>query len=301
MELRTLRYFLALAREGSLSHAAQTLHITVPTLSRQLSALEDEVGHALYERSSRGVVLTERGARLANYAEDFAALEERMLADITSLEKSISGTVHIAVGETKVVGLLAQAMKRTKAKYSGVDFALHCGRTADLWQRLIDGSFDFMLECEMRSHVKMKTLLLPELDTWGILVRKDDPLVGLKSISPKDLRGRSVIASRQAFATDPLKTWLGGWRDNMKVVASYNIPQPARYLVEQGFGVLFTYEDVFETSAGGKLAFVPLEGCGRSMQGLVWRRTRPAKHAQIFLDELKAVVAEYEHGHAQNE
>ncbi|RDB70732.1 LysR family transcriptional regulator [Eggerthella sinensis] len=290
MELRTLRYFQVLAQEGSLSNAARVLGITTPTLSRQLAALEDELGRQLYLRSSKGIELTDHGIVLARYADTLVDLADRAAEEVSLPERSVKGTVRLAVGETKVVGLMARAMAKVREGYPDISFALYCGNTVDLMDDLVRGAYDFMLECEMKPRAGFNTLPLPMRDTWGIVTRRDDELATLDKVRPRDLAGRPLITSRQGTTTEPLRSWLSEVEDDISVVATYNLPLSARFLVEEGLGSMFTYEGIVEEGPESGLAFVPLDPPIESAQGLVWRKTIPSKPAQVFLDCLKSII-----------
>ncbi|NBJ66029.1 LysR family transcriptional regulator [Adlercreutzia caecimuris] len=292
MELRTLRYFIAVVREGSITAAAKSLHVTQPTLSRQLAALEVELGHALYQRNRQGIELTEQGVILRRYAESILALADKAEEEIALPTHSIAGKVHIAAGETQAMELIARAMERTQAEYPGIAFEIYSGTSADLMDNFVRGFYDFFLECELRSHVDMHTMKLPHLDEWGLLVRRDDPLANLAAVTAAELVGHPLISSRQGVKVGVLGQWLGGLADKMDVRATYNLPLNAKFLVRQGLGAAFTYRGLFEANAMSDLAFVPLSPALESTQGIVWRKTLPTRQAQAFLDKLREVCAE---------
>lgn len=292
MELRTLRYFVAVVREGSITAAAKSLHVTQPTLSRQLAALEDELGHALYQRSRGGIELTEQGVILRRYAESILALADKAEEEIALPTHSISGKVHIAAGETQAMELLARAMVRTQAEYPGITFELYSGTTADLMDNFVRGFYDFLLECEIRSHVDLNTMILPHRDQWGLIVRRDNPLASLPAVTPQDLVGQPLISSRQGVRVGVLGEWLGDLADEMDVRSVYNLPLNSKFLVREGVGSEFTYRGLFETNDMSDLAFVPLDPPLYSTQGIIWRKTLPTRPAQAFLDKLREVCAE---------
>lgn len=292
MELRTLRYFIAVVREGSITAAAKSLHVTQPTLSRQLAALEVELGHALYQRNRQGIELTEQGVILRRYAESILALADKAEEEIALPTHSIAGKVHIAAGETQAMELIARAMERTQAEYPGIAFEIYSGTSADLMDNFVRGFYDFFLECELRSHVDMHTMKLPHLDEWGLLVRRDDPLANLAAVTAAELVGHPLISSRQGVKVGVLGQWLGGLAEKMDVRATYNLPLNAKFLVRQGLGAAFTYRGLFEANAMSDLAFVPLSPALESTQGIVWRKTLPTRQAQAFLGKLREVCAE---------
>lgn len=294
MELRTLRYFIAVVQEGSITAAAKSLHVTQPTLSRQLAALEDELGHALYQRGRGGIELTEQGVILRRYAESILALADKAEEEIALPTRSISGKVHIAAGETQAMELVAEAMRRTQADFPGIAFELYSGTSADLMDNFVRGFYDFLLECEMRSHVDLHTMVLPHRDTWGLLVRRDNPLAELPAIHPQDLVGQPLISSRQGVKVGVLGQWLGDLADDMDVRATYNLPLNSKFMVREGLGSAFTYRGLFEANDLSDLAFVPLDPPLASTQGIIWRKTLPTRQAQAFLDKLREVCAEAE-------
>ena len=288
MELRTLEYFLAVAREGNISNAAKALHITQPTLSRQLSSLEKEFGRELYTRGPKGIELTDQGIILRRYAESIVELARKAEDDMLLPTRSVSGTVHIGAGESQAMTLVARAMDAVRREYHDVDFAIHSGSTAELKDGLVRGFYDVMLECEMREHAKMNTMRLPIADVWGAIARRDSEVGQLAGISPADLAGRSILASRQALA-GTLRDWAGDALDEMNVVATYNLPLNGRYLVRQGLGCMLTYEGLFDVGADSDLRFVPFAPRFEAHQGLVWRTSMPNKQTQVFLNAMEQV------------
>ena len=292
MELRTLKYFLAVAEEGNISNAAKLLHVSQPTLSRQLASLETEFGRELYTRGRDGVELTEYGTILQNYASSIVSLADKAEADMAMPAKSVKGVVHIATGDSQVVGLIAEAMKRVRRDYPDISFELTNGTSAQLMEDLIKGFHDVMLECELKAHAKMNVMRLPKMDTWGVLMRSDDELAAKDAITAQDLLDRPIIASQQGSRVGVLAAWLGGYADKLEVVAIYNLPLNCKFLVREGLGVALTYKGLFDCEAGD-LCFRPLDPPVESVQGIIWRKSLPTKQTQIFLDTLRQVCDEY--------
>ena len=293
MELRTLRYFLAVVQEGSITNAAKRLHVTQPTLSRQLADLEKELGRQLFTRGHAGIVPTEHGVMLANYAESIVDLAEKAEADISLPAKTVSGSVHIAAGETKAMRFLTRAMMRVREDYPSVDFQLYSGTTADLMDGLVRGQYDFLLECDMQSHVNLNVLELPDPDVWGIVVRRDDPLAAKGAVRVEDVLDRRLITSRQGAKVGPLHEWLGSHADGVDVVATYSLGMNAKWLIRAGFGVAFIYDELLvpPNAESSDLTFVPLEPRIESRHGLVWRKALLTRQAQVFLDALRSEIA----------
>ena len=292
MELRTLRYFLTVVQEGNITNAAKRLHVTQPTLSRQLAELEKELGRQLYTRGHAGIIPTEHGVMLANYAESILDLAEKAEADISLPAKTVSGSVHIAAGETKAMRTLTDAMIIVREEYPEIDFQMYSGTTADLMDGLVRGQFDFLLECELQPHVNMNSLELPNPDLWGLVVRGDDPLASRDCIRPEDVLARKLLTSRQGTRVGPLHDWLGAYADKVDVVATYSLGMNAKWLIRAGFGVAFAYDELLVAPDGSDLVFLPLEPRIESHHGLVWRKTLPTRQAQVFLDTVRSLVAE---------
>lgn len=292
MELRTLRYFIAVAQEGSLTNASKRLHITQPTLSRQLADLERELGRQLFLRTRDGVELTEYGAVLLNYAQSIAELVSKAEEDIKLPERSVTGSVHIAAGETGAMSTLAQAMRNTRSKYPGIDFQLHSGTSTDLMDGLVRGQYDFLLECELQPHVNLNALELPFRDRWGVVVPSGHPLATKDAVQLDDIASYPLILSRQAQQVGSLRRWFGACAESLEIVATYGLLMNVKWLVKSGFGIALSFEGLIASSAEANpegLSFVPLDPPVHSRNGLLWRKTMPSRQAQAFLDEANAL------------
>lgn len=292
MELRTLRYLIAVAEEGNVSNAAASLHITQPTLSRQLSALEEEVGCPLFIRTYKGMELNENGAKLLRYAESIIDLVEKAETDLSTEDGSVHGAVHIAAGETMNMTLISEAIQRTVAHYPEIDFHLYSGTSIDLMDGMARGAYDFLIECELKGHVDMNVLELPIQDRWGILTQQGSKLGQRKRIRPKDLIGEPLLMARQAMKTGMLTQWAGDLSEDLEVRVVYSLPLNAAILARSGTGTLLTYEGLLETGMDTELVFVPLSPELTSRQGILWRKGSLSKQAQAFLTMLEKTIAE---------
>ena len=292
MEIRTLKYLQALAQEGNVSNAAKSLHITQPTLSRQLAALEDELGCELFTRTYKGMELNDQGIMLLRYADSILDLVGKAQDELSVQSSNVTGTVHIGAGETMNMAYIAQAMELTRSRFPGVSFQMHSGATLDLMDGFARGAYDFFVECEVRPHVDANVLELPIKDRWGILVSRSSDLASRKSIRPKDLVGHSLIMPRQALGNGTLTRWAGDFIDEYDVLMDINLPLNGSLVARSGAGAQLTYEGLVETSADSTLVFVPLSPKLTSTQGLVWRKTALSKQATAFLDSLREVLAE---------
>lgn len=293
MELRTLRYFLALAQEGTISHAAQSLHVTQPTLSRQLADLEKSLGKQLFERGAKRIVLTEEGVALRAYAQRIIELADKAEAELSQPEKMISGDVFIGCGDTDALRLVLAAAKQVRVEYPGVQYHLFSGASSDLMGRFHDGQLDFVLECELVSRPDCEALEFPLEDRWGVLMRKDDPLAKRAAVCVDDLQGRALITSWQGTKTGKLREWAGDAIDTWEVAATYNLPFSAGLMVEEGMGIAICYDRLFRLSEEGMLCFRPLDPPLISHMGLIWKKHRRlSKAATTFLDVLRSVCAD---------
>ena len=288
MELRTLKYFLAVVEEGNISNAAKALHLSQPTLSRQLAALEDEFGRELYTRTHHGIQLTEAGIILQRHAESIVALAEKAEEDMKLPGDSVSGPVHIGAGETKLMGLLAQAMIKVREKYPGVTFEIYSGTSAELKDDLIRGFCDILLECELQAHARFNVMRLPQTDRWGVLTKAGSSLAGKDGVTREDLLGRPIISSRQGSKAI-LYQWLGVIAEQLDIAAFYNLPLNGKFLVQQGVGDMLIYESLIDGNEDNGLVWVPLKPELVSIQGLVWRKTLPTKQTQVFIDAIKEI------------
>ena len=188
MEFRELKYFLAVAREESISKAAETLFVTQPNLSRQMQNLESEIGQQLFVRGNRKITLTEAGRLLRKRAEEIVELYNKTEAELSAPQTDISGDVYIGGGESYAMQLIAKAAQNVRDKYPKVKFHLFSGDSATISERLDKGLIDFGVFIEPFDLSKYEHLRLPLFDTWGVIMRKDSPLAQKERITPEDLR-----------------------------------------------------------------------------------------------------------------
>lgn len=292
MDIWSLRCLEALAREGNVSNAAKSLHVTQPTLSRQLASLEEELGGGLFTRTYKGIGLDDRGTLLLGYADAILDLVEKAKGELSLKDDSIEGTVYIGAGETMNMAYLAKAMKRVRESHPGIDFQLRSGDSLDLMSNFARGAYDFLLECELKAHVDCNVMELPIRDRWGAFVPRGSDLAAKGAIRPEDLAGIPLILPHQATEHGILAQWAWGYMDDYDVVMEFNLPLNASLLCRDGVGVQLGYEGVFGGLHDDALAFVPLEPELASTQGLLWRKGRLSKQAAVFLDALQVVIGD---------
>ena len=199
MEIRVLRYFLAVAREESITAAANFLHLTQPTLSRQIHDLEEELGQKLLIRKSHRIALTPEGMLLRKRAEEILSMVDKTESEFRSLETTISGDVYIGSGETQAVRQIAGIIQRLQQDYPAIHYHMHSGNAQDITDRLDNGLLDFGLLIQPADITKYDSLVLPAKDVWGVIMRKDSPLAAKPFVQKEDLRTVPLLCSRQAI------------------------------------------------------------------------------------------------------
>ena len=276
MELRVLRYFLAVARSGSITGAANLLHLTQPTLSRQLAELEERLGCKLFLRSSHSVKLTTEGMILKKRAEEILDLAERTRAEISESEEDEYGNVYIGCGETRAMRHIAHTIHILNEKYPKIKYHFFSGNADDVTEKLDRGLLDFGLLIQPVDLSKYEWINLPEKDTWGVLMRKDSPLVKHRYIRPSDLRTLPLIVSRQLSSKINAKNYLADWFDNepINISATYNLIYNASVMVSEGLGYAVVLDGLADTGSSNNLCFKPLYPKVESEISVVWKKER---------------------------
>lgn len=288
MEIRVLRYFLAVAREGSVTGAANFLHLTQPTLSRQIKDLEDQLRTKLFVRRSHNVVLTAEGMRFRQRAEEILDMVEKAESEFMLPGGTVSGEIHIGGGETRAMRLVARILQGIRAEYPDIRFQLHSGNAEDVMERVDKGLLDFGILIQPVDIGKYDYMDVPAADVWGVLMRKDTPLAIKKTVRKKDLLGVPLICSRWAArrgpASNALIDWFGSDFEKLDVVATYNLIYNATIMVEEGIGVALTIDGLANATSASALCFRPLAPKVESGLTIVWKKYQvfsPA--AQLFL------------------
>ena len=290
MELRVLQYFLAVAREQSISRAAQSLHLSQPTLSTQIKALEEELGKKLLDRGvsgSRKVTLTDEGIILRKRAEEILSLVKRTEDEITLSDQFVAGDVYIGAGETDGVRLLTRAAQRTQERYPDVHFHISSGDGADVTDDLDKGLTDFGLLLQTVDISRYDCIELPVRETWGVLVRRDSHLASLERVTPEDLIGTPLLMSRRQQVKDELASWFGDCFQRIELAGTFNLILNAANMVLHGVGAAlgFYLADISE-----ELRFIPLSPELRTGTVLVWKKDQASSNAaSAFLREVRNV------------
>lgn len=291
MELRVLRYFLAVAREENITAAAESLHVTQPTLSKQLMDLEYELGKKLFERGKRKITLTEEGIFLRKRAQEIVDLSDKTEATIKSSAQSISGDVFIGCGETQGMREIIKVMKKLNDDYPEIRYNLYSGNDEDVSERLDSGLVDFGLFVGNTHLDKYDYKKLPIADVWGLLLRSDNPLAKKKTIKPSDLDGIPILCSRQALTHNELSGWLGKDFKKLKIVSTHNLIYNASLMVEEGFGAALSIKGLINT-ADANLVFRPFRPMVKADLIFAWKKYQVfSKPAEIFLKYIQENIA----------
>ena len=291
MELRTLRYFLAVCEAGSMSRAAERLHVTQPTLSRQIADLERELGCTLFVRHSRSVEPTEEGLHLMARALDIVSLADLTEGEYRNRGKVIAGDIRIACGESSGIAPIASCVRSFRKRYPDVRFRLHSGNADYVVERLERGLDDFAILFSYPGIDRYEHMRLPHTDAWGIYLPEGDPLAGKDVISPEDLEGLPLIASEQALDTDELSAWFGESLPRVDLAATYTLGYNATVFAREGAGYMLGLDALAPTGSGTGLEFRPLWPPIVAHIDFAWRRGQKLSNAaSLFLEELRSAI-----------
>ena len=296
MDLRILRYFLAVAEEGNITRASERLHVSQPALSTQLAALEDEFGQKLFERGARGIELTEKGVALKRRADDLVDLAERIEAEIKSKDRGeLVGTLSIGAGETPAFRFVARAAEELRRANPRLNFSVSSGNGEDILAHLREGTLDLGVLVGPGRYEGFDYLTLPYAHHWGLAVEKDSPLAAKKRISPKDARGIPLICSRQGMVKEFLAGWFGCPFGKLDVVATYNLIYNAAVFVEAGLGAAICIDGMIPQEFADRVVFRPFAPALVSDGYLAWRKNSslsPAASALVAAVRRQAVNAD---------
>ena len=278
MEIRVLKYFLAVAREGSITGAANSLHLTQPTLTRQIKELEEELGHKLFIRVKYKVTLTEEGMILRNRAQEIVDLEEKTKEEFNSMQDSIKGDIYIGGGETRAIKHITDIIKQMQIEYPEIKYHFYSGNAEDVIDKLDRGLLDFGVLIQPIDLSKYESITLPDLDIWGVITRYDSNLANREFVELKDLINVPIIASRQMskkYSKDSgFLDWFGDEFDNLNIVATYNLLYNAGIMVESGIGHAVSLKGLINSSKESPLRFIPLKPKLQSGLDILWKTSQ---------------------------
>ncbi len=295
MEIRVLKYFLAVAREQNISAAAQSLFLSQPTLSRQLKELEEELGKQLFIRGSRKITLTEEGLLLRKRAEEIVELIDKTEQELSRSDEQVSGEIYIGAGETDGLRLIAKAAKELQEQYPQITYRIISGDAVDITERLDKGLIDYALLLEPVDISKYSYLKFPVKDVWGVLIRRDCPLAQKENISPRDLRDMSLIVSRQALDGSELTQWLKSDNEQLNIVSTYNLVYNASLMVDEGLGIALCLDKIINVSGDSSLCFHPLKPKLEVGMSLVWKKYQVfSKAAEKFILKMQEGINSFQ-------
>ena len=291
MELRVLHYFTAVAKEESITRASEMLHLSQPTLSRQLKELEEELGITLMIRGSKKTTLTEEGRLLYKRAQEIIDLAQKTEAEIRQSDDFIGGDVWVGCGETDGMKLIARAACSLQEEYPEFHVHLISGNWTDIEERLEKGLVDFGVGFGNADREKYDSIRLPFTHTRGLLMRKDSPLASRTFICPDDLRGIPLITSRNEEARLQIEQWMGKKYNTLNVTATYNLIYNAVFLVEEGAGYALSIDRLVDTSEDHLLCFIPFKPPIEVKVVMAWKKNQVfSKASQKFLERLKEII-----------
>lgn len=275
MEIRVLKYFLTVTREQSINRAAESLHLSQPSLSTQIRNMEEELGKQLLIRGTKGtrkITLTEEGMILKKRAEEILNLIEKTENEISLSDNIIAGDVYIGAGETDAVRLLAKIAKEIQSNYPDIHYHISSGNAEFVQEQLDKGLIDFGLVFGNVDSKKYNSLKLSSKDTWGVLMRKDSELSHKKYITPKDLYDKPLIISHQRNQGGDFSSWLNCNLEKLNIVATYNLLFNASLLVDEGLGYAIVLDKIINTGDNSNLCFRPLEPAVEAELSFIWKK-----------------------------
>lgn len=289
MEIRVLRYFLAVAQEGSVTRAARALHLTHPTLSRQIRELEEELGQTLFSRGGRELSLTREGLLLRQRAEEIVGLAEITEKEFRSLgEKTVSGDLSLGCGESKALSFVTDALKVLQDEHPLIIPHFFSGNGEIIMDRLDKGLLDFAVLMGAENTERYYSLPLPNHDTWGLLMNKDDPMAQKKAITAEDLLDIPLILSSQSLSRDELSGWLGFPMSRLHIAATYTLLFNGSLMVRSGLGYALCFDHIAPSGKDSPFAFRPLSPLLTSPLSLVWKKHQIlSAPAEAFLAKIR--------------
>ncbi|HIV63106.1 MAG TPA: LysR family transcriptional regulator [Candidatus Butyricicoccus avistercoris] len=290
MEFRVLEYFLAVVKEESISGAAKFLHLSQPTLSRQLKDMENELGKTLFIRSNRKIKLTEEGLILRKRAEEIIELMKKAQAEINLSDEILAGNIYIGAGETVGVRELIRVFKNLRKEYPLINLHIVSGDKTTVLEDLEHGLIDFALVFGKVDNNRYDGFSLKSVDCFGVMMRKDDPLAEKDIIKPDDLFNKPLILSRQLYKDNNISELLSCDKKKINIVGTYNLLFNGSLMVEEGIGYAICFDNIINVTGDSKLCFRPLSVEIRPKMSLVWKKNQVfTKLSEKFLDNIKNI------------
>lgn len=269
MELRVLNYFLAIAREENFTKAARQLHITQPTLSRQIADLEEELGVKLFIRSNHNIILTEDGLLLKQRAKEILSLTDKTKRDFLQKKNVLAGTVSIGSGEYRSTQYLAKIIAEFRKLYPKVSYELYTGNTLNIRDYIERGLLDVGLVSEPVDMHKYNFITMPNKEEWGIYVPQNTPLAQKQYAAPIDLKDMPLLAAMGDFNQSLIGEWLGAFKNQAEITANIDLPYNKAMLAKENIGIMLSLN--LNCTYDG-LTFIPLAPKLEHSTALVWKK-----------------------------
>ena len=287
MDIRSLRYFLAVAREENMTRAAELLHVTQPTLSKTLKALEEELGKKLFTRRSFSIRLTDEGMLLRDRAEDLVAMADKIEREFISLDEITGGDLYFGLAESYQMRYLAREIRRFKAAYPGLNYHITSGDTEQVTEKLDKGLLDFAVICsELPDTRKYEYITFPEKDIWGAVMPATHRLASKKAITVDDLKGEPLFCSEQSWQRE-INEWAGDRSPELSLEGSFRLSYNGSMFALEGLGILLTFEHLVDCSENSGLVFRPLSPVKETGFYLIWNKYQAfTPIAERFLSQI---------------
>ena len=291
MEIRVLRYFLEIAREENMTRAAQRLHISQPSLSKQMKELETELGKKLFVRSNYSIHLTEEGMLLRKRAEDLLSMADKITNEFQTMDDITGGDVFIGCAESHLIKYLAQAVGRLNRRYPGIHYHITSGDTEQVTEKLNRGLFDMAFIVEPPDLSRYNYLEVPETDTWGAIMRKDCPLAEKDSVTIDDLLPYPIFCSEQSAKSD-LPRWCGEKTDQLNIMATFNLSNNGAVFVKEGLGICLTFDRLIETTPDSSICFRPVTPVLHTKMYVIWKKYQVfTAVSKLLLEEITKIIS----------
>ncbi len=290
MEIKELKYFLAVAREENITKAAEYLYITQPSLTRQIQNMEKEIGQPLFIRAGRKMKLTEAGLLLQKRAEEIVELYDKAEHEWLNISDDVSGEIYIGGGESYGMTILMEVVSKLRQDYPNIKINLYSGDMLDVCEHLDKGLLDFGLLMQPADLSKYESIHLPYVDTWGLLMPKNHPLTQKELITPEDLKGVPISISRHSLPKSALTEWYKGV-NGINIIGTYNLLHNATYIASNNIGCVLCFDKLINTTGDSCLTFRPLYPTIEVQLDVVWKKYQVfSKPAQIFLKYLQEKI-----------
>ena len=290
MDIRVLRYFLAVAREENMTRAAEALHVTQPTLSKQLKALEGELGKQLFIRHAFSIELTDEGQLLRKHAEDLVAMADKIVGEFSTMDDITGGDLYFGLAESYQIRLLAREIRHFKTQYPNLHYHITSGGTEQVLERLDKGILDFAVLVETPDYRKYNVLEFPETDKWVAVMHKDHPLAVKEFITVDDLIGMPLFCSEQSWNAD-IPRWAGAKMKDLHLEGSFQLSYNGAVFASEQLGILLTLDKLVNTGALSELVSRPLMPVLENKMYLVWKKYQMfSPIAEKFLTEISKML-----------